>query len=67
VDTVSLDGESDLKDKKCNQYTQMMNDIDLCNMISILKCEKPNQDLDYWEGYMTILRDNEEDLKISLK
>jgi P-type E1-E2 ATPase len=54
VDTVNLDGESNLKDKKCNQKTQGMSDLSLCNLTAILKCDKPNEQLEYWEGYLNI-------------
>lgn len=54
IDSVNLDGESNLKDKKCNHFTQSMSDKSLCALTSILKCEKPNDQLEYWEGHMTI-------------
>jgi P-type E1-E2 ATPase len=54
LDTVNLDGESNLKDKKCNNYLQSLNEIDNCNLNGYLKCDKPNEQLDYWEGFMTI-------------
>ncbi len=67
IDTVNLDGESNLKDKKCNPATQMMSDRELCNLNAILKCENPNEQLDYWEGYLRMLRQSGEDVKISLE
>jgi P-type E1-E2 ATPase len=67
IDTVNLDGESNLIDKKCNPNTQNLSDAELCYMTSILKCEKPNDQFDYWEGYMKIYRENLEELKISLE
>lgn len=65
IDTVNLDGESNLKDKKCNRNTQCLSDIQLCNLSAVLKCDNPNEQLDYWEGYMTLF--GEDDLKISLE
>jgi P-type E1-E2 ATPase len=67
VDTVNLDGESNLKDKKCNQKTQSLSDISLCNLIAILKCDHPNEQLEYWEGYMTLLNTSEDPIMISLE
>jgi P-type E1-E2 ATPase len=67
IDTVNLDGESNLKDKKCYHNIQSMSDRDLCNISGIIKCENPNEQLDYWEGYMRILRQGREDIKISLE
>jgi P-type E1-E2 ATPase len=67
IDRVNLDGESNLKDKKCHHIIQSMSDRDLCNISGILKCDKPNEQLDYWEGYMRILRQGREDIKISLE
>jgi P-type E1-E2 ATPase len=59
VDTVNLDGESNLKDKKCNSRTQNMSDIQLCNLTAVLKCEKPNDQLDYWDGLLTVYTGDE--------
>lgn len=66
VDTVNLDGESNLKDKKCNQNTQSLNDLNVCNLYAIMKCENPNDQLDYWEGYLTLFKEHN-DVKICLK
>lgn len=55
VDTMNLDGESNLKDKKCSQKTQSMSDLSICNLTGVLKCDQPNEQLEYWEGYLNIL------------
>jgi len=67
IDTVNLDGESNLKDKKSNTKTQSLSDISICNLVATLKCDQPNEQLEYWEGYMTLLNASEEPILISLE
>jgi len=67
VDTVNLDGESNLKDKKCNQNTQSMSDVSLCTMTALLKCDQPNEHLEYWEGYLSMFNSSVGNPTISLE
>lgn len=55
VDTVNLDGESNLKVKKCQHMTQQLAENQICSFNGIIQCETPNDLLDSWEGYLTML------------
>lgn len=66
IDTVNLDGESNLKDKKSVLVTQSLSDYEVCTLNAVIKCDKPNDQLDYWEGYMTVFRSGGE-IKTSVK
>lgn len=50
VDTVNLDGESNLKDKRCNHKIQNLHEYYVLNVEGRLICDKPNDQLDYWEA-----------------
>jgi P-type E1-E2 ATPase len=52
IDTVNLDGESNLKDKKCNLNLLMISKKQLQDLKAVLICEKPNDNLENWEGYI---------------
>jgi P-type E1-E2 ATPase len=67
VDTVNLDGESNLKDKRCNSILQEMSDTMVCEVSGILNCDHPNEVLDYWEGYLNIYSEHIIETKISLE
>lgn len=67
IDTVNLDGENNLKDKKCNFHTQGMNDLQLCNLKGIVKCDHPNDQIDYWEGVITLLDENKRETTFSVE
>jgi phospholipid-transporting ATPase len=67
VDTVNLDGESNLKDKKCNQNTQNLSDYEACTVTGMLICDKPNDQLDYWQGYLTLNIKEQDEIKLILE
>lgn len=54
VNTVNLDGESNLKDKKSPSVTQHMHELTVGNIRGLIKCDKPNYILDYFDGCMYI-------------
>ena len=54
VDTVNLDGESNLKVKTSQYLTQQLEENQICSMNGIINCELPNDLLDCWEGYMNL-------------
>ena len=67
VDTVNLDGESNLKIKKSQYKTQSLVDILVCTINGILQCDTPNDLLDSWEGFLTITIDFDEETIINLE
>jgi P-type E1-E2 ATPase len=55
IDTVNLDGESNLKDKKCNLNLLKLSKKQLQDLDAVLICDKPNDNLESWEGYIQLM------------
>lgn len=55
VDTMQLDGETNLKEKVAPQATNPLNDTEICllNAGSIV-CDTPNESMDKWDGNTTV-------------
>jgi phospholipid-transporting ATPase len=50
VDTMNLDGETNLKEKLCLKETKPLSEEDITSMHGVIDCEGPNEYLDGWEG-----------------
>ena len=54
VDTMSLDGETNLKEMRCPSNTKNLTENDLTTLKGEIICEKPNEFLHKWEGTLFI-------------
>jgi phospholipid-transporting ATPase len=54
VDTMNLDGETNLKDKMTPKVTNELNEKDLLALQGYMLCEKPNEVLEKWEANLNI-------------
>lgn len=56
VDTMNLDGETNLKEKVAHKETQILSEDELEQFEGELICDTPNEHLDKWDGNMTAER-----------
>ena len=50
VDTMNLDGETNLKDKKCFSKDTLSSIKDCAEMTGEVQCDAPNESLEDWDG-----------------
>lgn len=53
VDTMNLDGETNLKERNAHKDIQCLKDDDVCNLDGDLVCDSPNENLEKWDGNIT--------------
>ena len=58
VDTMNLDGETNLKEK--NAMLEILNMKKLFELQGDINCDTPNDSLDSWEGQLNLLRKGDE-------
>ena len=56
VDTMNLDGETNLKEK--NALLEEVDDTDLTWVTGELRCDEPNENLDKWEGRLFLSKND---------
>ena len=50
VDTMNLDGETNLKTKSCLKETKNLTGDQVLNIQGMIKCDGPNEYLEVWDG-----------------
>jgi hypothetical protein len=60
LDTVNLDGESNLKVKKCHPITQKYTEQQIFSLKGTISCDLPNDLLDIWDGFLLIQEEDSE-------
>jgi len=50
VDTMNLDGETNLKDKQCFSKDMLSSITDCASMTGEVQCDAPNESLEDWDG-----------------
>ena len=53
VDTMNLDGETNLKEKTAPKEFNTMEEQKLVSVTGVMTCDSPNEYLDKWDGNVT--------------
>ena len=55
MDTLNLDGETNLKEKIAPKETNFKNEKEISSLRGDLVCDSPNEFLDRWDGNITLV------------
>jgi phospholipid-translocating P-type ATPase (flippase) len=67
IDTMNLDGETNLKEKIIHSAFKNISEEDVLNLKGFIICDKPNDNLEKWESSLTLLNYNYDKIICSLK